>query len=43
MDWAKAKTVLIIAFLITNTILGYNLYINKLKIDKDVFFSTRIH
>lgn len=38
MDWAKAKSVLIIAFIITNIILGYNLYIDKIKTNKDVFF-----
>ena len=28
MDWAKSKIVLIIAFLVTNIFLGYNLYLN---------------
>ncbi|KDR96342.1 Two-component signal transduction system YycFG, regulatory protein YycI [Peptoclostridium litorale DSM 5388] len=29
MDWAKSKVVLIIAFLVTNVFLGYNLYANS--------------
>ncbi|SHJ96062.1 two-component system regulatory protein YycI [Tepidibacter formicigenes] len=38
MDWAKSKTILIIAFIITNILLGYNLYANIFKYDKRVFF-----
>lgn len=29
MDWSKAKNILIIAFIIMNILLGYNLYMNK--------------
>ena len=38
MDWAKAKSILIVAFIITNIILGYNLYINQFKDEKKSFF-----
>ncbi len=37
MDWPKIKTILIIAFLVTNTILGYNLYVNEFKENRDIF------
>ncbi|SHH52181.1 two-component system regulatory protein YycI [Tepidibacter thalassicus] len=41
MDWSKAKTILIVAFIITNILLGYNLYVNVFKCDKKVFFEDK--
>ena len=34
MDWSKAKTILIIALIITNIILGYSLYIDQRIVDE---------
>ncbi|MCT4508231.1 MAG: two-component system regulatory protein YycI [Tepidibacter sp.] len=39
MDWSKAKTILIIAFILTNIVLGYNLYINVFRDDNENIFS----
>lgn len=39
MDWSKSKTILIIAFILTNLVLGYNLYINVFRYDSQDIFS----
>ncbi|MEJ8552772.1 two-component system regulatory protein YycI [Tepidibacter sp. Z1-5] len=39
MDWSKSKTILIIAFILTNIVLGYNLYINVFRYDSQDIFS----
>ncbi|WFD10229.1 two-component system regulatory protein YycI [Tepidibacter hydrothermalis] len=39
MDWSKSKTILIIAFILTNIVLGYNLYINVFRHDTEDIFS----
>lgn len=41
MDWSKSKTILIIAFILTNIVLGYNLYINVFRYDSQDIFSNR--
>ncbi|WP_248481247.1 two-component system regulatory protein YycI [Tepidibacter aestuarii] len=39
MDGSKVKNILIIAFILTNMVLGYNLYINVFRYDKQDIFS----
>lgn len=36
MDWSKAKSILIVAFIVTNLLLGYVLFINEKQIDATI-------